>query len=66
MSNKEKQPKPESKNPKRPVGRPPLEFPEPIDADPADVVKAAFKLNTNAPGFEWEYLKKAGKPQKRK
>lgn len=51
---------------KRPVGRPLLEFPEPIDADPGDVVKAAFKLNPNVPGFEWQYLKKAGKPQKRK
>jgi hypothetical protein len=51
---------------KRPVGRPPLEFPDPIDASPADVVKAAFKLNPCAPGFEWQYLKDAGKPQKRK
>ena len=24
-------------NPKRPVGRPPLEFPEPIDAEPEEV-----------------------------
>ena len=57
---------PGNKNkPKRPVGRPPLQFPEPIDADPSDVVRAAFKLNPNKAGFEWQYLKDAGKPQKR-
>ncbi len=32
---------------KRPVGRPPLQFPDLIDADPTDVAKAAFKLNPN-------------------
>lgn len=54
------------KNPKRPVGRPPLTFPDPIDAPPTDVVRTAFKLNPNKSGFEWKYLKEAGKPQKRK
>ncbi len=52
--------------PKRPVGRPPLKFPDPIDADPADVVRSAFRLNPNKPGFEWQYLKDVDKPQKRK
>ncbi|MDE2747933.1 MAG: hypothetical protein OXI34_03110 [Chloroflexota bacterium] len=58
----------EGKKPKskRPVGRPPLQFPDLIDADPADVAKAAFKLNPNKPGFEWQYLKDADKPQKRR
>lgn len=71
MTNKDK-PKLEEQSgniteePKRSVGRPPLEFPEPIDASPADVARAAFKLNTGAPDFEWQYLKDAGKPQKRK
>lgn len=55
-----------AENSKRPVGRPPLQFPDLIDADPFDVVKAAFKLNPNKPGFEWQYLKDADKPQKRK
>ncbi len=59
-----KQGKPDQ--PKRPVGRPPLEMPAPIDADPDDVVRAAFRLNPNRPDFEWKYLKEADKPQKRK
>ncbi|MYA93321.1 MAG: hypothetical protein F4Y30_07895 [Chloroflexi bacterium] len=58
--------KKESDKPKRSVGRPPLQFPSPIDVDPADMVKSAFKLNTGKVGFEWQYLKDAGKPQKRK
>ena len=44
--------------PKRKRGRPPLQMPEPIDADPSDVVRAAFRVNTKAPGFEWQYDKK--------
>ncbi len=52
--------------PNRPVGRPPLDMPAIIDADPSDVAKAGFKLNPNKPGFEWQYLKESGKPQKRK
>lgn len=58
--------KPDSPKPKHSVGRPPLDFPQPIDAEPADVAKAAFKLNPNKPGFEWQYLKESGKPQRRK
>ncbi len=51
---------------KRSVGRPPLEFPGPIDAAPSDIAKSAFQLNPNKPGFEWQYLKDANKPQKRR
>ena len=47
--------------PKRKRGRPPLQMPEPIDADPSDVVRAAFRVNTKAPGFEWQYDKKGKK-----
>lgn len=57
---------PKRDKPKRRRGRPPLEFPEPINTEPADLAKALFKLNPNRPGFEWQYLKDAGKPQKRK
>ncbi|MDE2949196.1 MAG: hypothetical protein OXT68_00385 [Chloroflexota bacterium] len=53
-------------SPKRSVGRPPLQYPDQIDASPEEVVRSAFKLNPNKPGFEWQYLKDAGKPQKRK
>ena len=49
--------KPQEK-PKRKRGRPPLKFPEPIDAEPSDVVRAAFRVNTKDPGFEWQYQKK--------
>lgn len=52
------------KQPKRKRGRPPLEMPEPIDADPAKVVRAAFRVNTKAPGFEWQYDKDDKKKKK--
>lgn len=54
------------KQPKRKRGRPPLEMPEPIDADPAKVVRAAFRVNTKAPGFEWQYDKDDKKHQRNK
>ena len=38
-------------NPKRLVGRPPLQFPDLIDADPADVAKTAFKLKSEQARF---------------
>lgn len=47
-------------------GRPPLQFPDPIDDTPENIARAMFNLNPNEPGFEWQYLKDAGKPQKRK
>ena len=50
--------KPKKQQPKRKRGRPPLKFPEPIDAEPSDVVRAAFRVNTKDPGFEWQYQKK--------
>ena len=63
----DKSTKPESQEkPKRKRGRPPLQFPEPIDADPSDVAKAIFRVNTKAPGFEWEYDKDSGKRQRPK
>lgn len=63
MTKPKHQPKKEQK-PKRKRGRPPLEMPEPIDADPSDVVKAAFRVNTKAPDFEWQYDKNSGKRQR--
>ncbi len=56
--------KPKKQQPKRKRGRPPLQFPEPIDADPSDVAKAIFRVNTKAPGFEWQYEKQGKKKQK--
>ena len=56
---KKQEQNPKKQQPKR--GRPPLQMPEPIDADPSDVVRAAFRVNTKAPGFEWQYQKKSKK-----
>ena len=50
-----KKPREQQEQPKRKRGRPPLQFPEPIDAEPSDVAKAIFRVNTKAPGFEWQY-----------
>ncbi len=52
--------------PKRKRGRPPLQMPEPINAEPSDVVRAAFRVNTKEPGFEWQYQKKSKKGQRPK
>lgn len=45
-----------TRKPKRPVGRPPLEFPEGIDATPEEI---AFKVMNTPPKREgeWEYQK---------
>ena len=37
---------------KRPVGRPQLEFPEPIPDTPVNVAKSIFRLKPNKPSFE--------------
>ena len=49
--------RPTQQDEKRPVGRPPLEYPDPIPDTPENVAKGIFQLNPNEPGFEWEYLK---------
>ncbi len=59
-----KEKKESQQKPKRKRGRPPLQMPEPIDADPSSVVRAAFRVNTKAPGFEWQYQKKDKKDEK--
>ena len=46
--------------PKRPVGRPPLEFPDPIPDTPENIVRAV--LNTKPKGRgEWRFEKKGRK-----
>ena len=55
----EKAPKQSDKAEKRPVGRPPLEHPDPIPDTPENV--ARIVVNTpHKPRDEWEFVKKQG------
>ena len=50
-------------NTKRPAGRPPLEFPEPIDAEPEEIAKAMFGVEPKKAN-EWRYTQEANKTKR--